>query len=52
MYDQRTHGGARADQSQQFGLDWARRVVRRHQSGLPVNKEELRLAQSIVKGRG
>lgn len=41
--------GAPANLGAQFGIDWARRLVRRMRQGLPVNGDELKVARAILE---
>ena len=41
--------GAPANLGAQFGIDWAKRLVRRMKQGLPVNGDELKVARAILK---
>ena len=45
----RGKSGAPAGLSGQFGIDWAKRLVRRMKQGLPVNSDELKVARAILK---
>lgn len=40
--------GASNRASAQIGIDWAKRMVKRSNQGLPVSREELRVAKRIV----
>lgn len=44
------NGAGRGDMSAQFGIDLAKRLIRRAEQGLPVNPAELKLARQIVNG--
>lgn len=40
--------GASSRISAQFGLDWAKRTVRRSEQGMPVNRDDLKTARRIL----
>jgi hypothetical protein len=46
---QRNAFGASSKLSVQFGIDWAKRLVRRMKQGLPVNGDELKVARAILE---
>ena len=41
---------ADANQSARFAIDCAKRLIARHDKGLPVNRDELRKARALLKG--
>lgn len=45
---QRNAFGASSKLSVQFGIDWAKRLVKRHKQGMPVNRDELKTACNIL----
>lgn len=46
----RPSGQARGDMSAAFGVDWARRIVRRAEDpALRVNQAELQLARAVLR---
>lgn len=42
--------GASSRISAQFGLDWAKRTVKRSEQGMPVNRDDLKTARRILAG--
>ena len=46
----KANGQGRGDMSAQFGINWARCLVRRADQGLPVNRGELKTARRLLAG--
>ena len=44
----KANGEGRGDMSAQVGIDWAKRLVRRADQGLPVNAVELKGARRLL----
>lgn len=44
---QRNKFGASSRVGVQFGLDWAKRITKRSNQGMPVNRDELKTARRI-----
>lgn len=40
--------GASSRISAQFGLDWAKRIAKRSEQGMPVNHDDLKTARRIL----
>lgn len=45
----KANGKGRGDMSAQVGIDHAKRLVRRAEQGLPVNKAELQAARALLR---
>lgn len=46
----KANGQGRGDMSARFGINWARSLVRRADQGLPVNRDELKVARRLLAG--
>ena len=48
----RGYAGASSALGADFGIDWAKRLVKRNAAGMPVSQQELRIARELLKNTG